>query len=63
MIFRSKWNEGGMDWERDWNGLDVNWDVYEGLGMHFAKVGKLGENVLMKVLKFLRRVGISEGRD
>lgn len=52
-----------MDWERDWDGLDVNWDVYEGLGMHFAKVGKLGENVLMKVLKFLRRVGISEGRD
>ena len=63
LIFRSKWNEGGMDWERDWDGLDVNWDVCEGLGMHFAKVGKLGENVLMKVLKFLRRVGISEGRD
>ena len=44
-------------------GIGMDWDVYEGLGMHFAKVGKLGENVLMKVLKFLRRVGISEGRD
>ena len=29
LIFRSKWNEGGMDWERDWDGLDVNWDEWE----------------------------------
>ena len=55
---KMEWMGNGLGKGLGWIRRELGW-----MRMHFAKVGKLGENVLMKVLKFLRRVGISEGRD